>query len=58
MKKIDMSEKGVERRLRQLDQLHALSLSLLRAGRSHYTKMKAEGKASDRELERFKKYLV
>ena len=53
-----MSEKGVERRLRQLDQLHALSLSLLRAGRSHYAKMKAEGKASDRELERFKKYLV
>ena len=58
MKKIDMSAKAVERRLRQVDQLHELSLSLLKAGRTHYEKLKAEGKASDRELARYRKYLV
>ncbi len=29
-----MSEKAVERRLRQVDQLHDLSLTLLKAGRA------------------------
>ncbi|MFT3744462.1 MAG: hypothetical protein QM785_09205 [Pyrinomonadaceae bacterium] len=58
MKNIDMSEKAVELRLRQLDQLHALSLSLLRSGRDHYEKMREQGKATEKDLVRFKKYLV
>lgn len=52
-----MSEKAVEVRLRQLDQLHALSLELLKAGRSHFEQLQKEGKVCDRELARFKKYL-
>jgi hypothetical protein len=58
MKKVDMSEKAVAARLRQLDQLHGLSVSLLRAGKIHYEKLIAEGKANDKELERYKKFLV
>lgn len=53
-----MSEKAVWRRLRQVDQLHELSLTLLKAGRAHYEKMSAEGKTGKKELERFRKYLV
>jgi len=58
MKKIDMSEKAIGQRLRQVDQLHALSVELLRSGMKHYTRLIAEGKASEKELARFKKYLV
>jgi hypothetical protein len=58
MKKIDMSDKGIERRLSQVDQLYVLSIALLRTGMDHYKKLVAEGKASERSLARFKKYLV
>ncbi|CAN5172315.1 hypothetical protein BH20ACI2_BH20ACI2_10660 [soil metagenome] len=57
-KKIEMSEKAIERRLRQIDQLHELSVELMRAGRDHYKKLIAEGKASERELVRYQKHLV
>lgn len=53
-----MSESAIERRLHMVDQLHALSVELLKAGRAHYEKLKTEGKASDRDLARFRKYLV
>lgn len=53
-----MSEKAVTRRLCQVDQLHEMSLSLLKAGRAHYEKMIAEGKAGKNELKRYKKYLI
>ncbi|MGB7067922.1 MAG: hypothetical protein WBD22_00320 [Pyrinomonadaceae bacterium] len=58
MKKIDMSQKAIERRLRQVDELHSLSVSLLRAGMNHYEKLIAKGKATEKELARFKKHLV
>ncbi|CAN5615322.1 hypothetical protein BH24ACI3_BH24ACI3_06300 [soil metagenome] len=58
MKKIDMSEKAIEQRLRQVDQLHALSLELLRSGMKHYEKLIEEGKASKKELARYKKYFA
>ena len=53
-----MSKKAIEQRMRQLDQLHALSVSLLRTGRDHFEKLKTEGKATDKDLARYKKYLV
>jgi len=34
MKKIDMSEKAVWRRLKQVDQLHELCLALMKAGKA------------------------
>lgn len=37
-----MSEKAVWRRLRQVDQLHELCLSLMKAGRAHAEKTRAE----------------
>ena len=53
-----MSEKAVERRLRQVDQLHELSLSLLKAGRDFYEKMSVDSRERSQALNRFKKYLV
>lgn len=53
-----MSQKAIERRLRQVDELHSLSVSLLRAGMNHYEKLIAKGKATEKELARFKKHLV
>ena len=44
MKKIDMSERAVWLRLRQVDQLHELSLSLLKAGKAHREKLRAAAK--------------
>jgi hypothetical protein len=58
MNKIDMSEKAIERRLRQVDQLYELSISLMRSGMEHYKKLIAEGKASEKSLAPYKKYLV
>ena len=58
MKKIDMSENAVERRLRQVDQLHELSLSLMKAGRDYYEKMNVDSRERSQALTRFKKYLV
>ncbi len=43
MKKIDMSDKAITRRLKQTDQLRELSLSLMKAKRLHNEKLgKAE----------------
>ena len=58
MKKIDKSDKAIERRLREVDQLHELSVALLRSGMDHYKKLVNEGKASEKSLARFRKYLV
>ncbi len=58
MKKIDLTEKAIESRLRQVDELHALSVELLRSGMKHYEKLIADGKANESELERYKKYLI
>lgn len=48
MKKIDMSEEAVWRRLRQLDQLHELSLSLLKAGKPYREKLRRAEKEKSR----------
>ncbi len=53
-----MSERAVTMRLQKVDQLHALSVELLKAGFEHYKKLKAEGKATARDLRRFTRYLV
>ncbi len=53
-----MSEKAIESRLRQVDQLHALSVALLRAGMKHYEELVAKGKADKKELLRFKKHFA
>ena len=53
-----MSEKAIERRLREVEQLFELSVALLRAGMDHYKKLVGEGKASEKSLARFRKYLV
>ncbi len=53
-----MSEKAIERRLRQVDQLHALAVSLLRVGMKHYEELVAAGKADKKELNRFKKHFI
>ncbi len=58
MKKIDMSEKSIEGRLRQVDLLHEISVELLRTGKKHYEKLVVEGKAKEKELVRYKKYLI
>lgn len=44
MKKINTFEKAVTLRLQQVDQLHEISLSLMRAGYEYYKKKVAEGK--------------
>jgi hypothetical protein len=58
MKKIDMSAEAIERRLREVDQLHELSIALLRTGMDHYRGLVAEGKAPEKSLAHFRKYLV
>ncbi|MFN6963670.1 MAG: hypothetical protein ACK4S4_07885 [Pyrinomonadaceae bacterium] len=58
MKKIDMSEKAIEARLWQVDQLHALSVELLKAGLLRQEELKTKGKASEKQIRRFKKYLA
>jgi hypothetical protein len=42
MKKVDMSSEAITRRLRQVDQLRELSLSLMKAKRLSDEKAKAE----------------
>jgi len=54
----DTTGKTVNGSLHQVDQLHALSISLLKTGLTHYEKLINEGKATNKELARFRKYLV
>jgi len=42
MNEVDMSEKAVLRRLRQVDQLRELSLSLMKAKKAHDEKLRKE----------------
>jgi len=49
MKQVDMSEKAVLRRLRQVDQLRELSLSLMRAKRLHDAKLRESNVSSSSE---------
>ncbi len=52
MKEIDMSSEAITRRLRQVDQLRELSLSLLKAKKeSDERKMKMNGKSAKKENE-------
>jgi hypothetical protein len=44
MKTIDMSEQAVWQRLRQVDQLHELCLSLVKAGKAHREKVRPDPK--------------
>lgn len=53
-----MSEKAIARRLRQVDELHALAVALLRQGLKHYEELVAAGKANKEELKRFKKHFA
>jgi hypothetical protein len=45
MKKVDMSDKAITRRLRQTDQLRELCLSLMKAKKASDEKKTAENKA-------------
>ncbi len=47
MKKIDMSDKAITRRLRQVDQLRELSLSLMKAKKESDEKKAQEKKQSE-----------
>ena len=47
MKKVDMSSEAITRRLRQVDQLRELSLSLMRAKRESDEKKKRAEKKTD-----------
>ncbi len=53
-----MSEESIEQRLRQVDMLHEMSVELLRTGKKHYEKLVVEGKTKEKELVRYKKYLI
>jgi len=57
MKTIDMSESAVHRRLRQIGELHELSLSLLRAGRDHYAQ-KEDSVEKSKAMARYRKYII
>jgi hypothetical protein len=57
MKKIDMSERAVEGRLRQLGELHALSLELLRVGRNHY-RQQEDSVEKRSAMARYRRYLI
>lgn len=47
MKKVDMSSEAITRRLRQVDQLRELSLSLMRAKKESDEKKKQSEKKTD-----------
>ena len=58
MKKIDMSEKAVMRRLRQVDQLNELCLALVKAGRAHFEKMRTSEKEAQSDSRQSKKQQI
>ena len=52
-----MSRKAVERRMRQIGELHALSLELLRVGRNHYRRQEDSDEKRS-AIARYKRYLI
>ena len=57
MKQIDMSEQAIRLRLAKIDELHALSLEMMRIGREHY-RHQEDSDEKRNALARYKKYLI
>jgi len=58
MKKIDMSERAVMRRLRQIDGLHEACLEFMRAGKKHFAINELDSIEKRQAMRRYRKYLV
>ena len=48
MKQVDMSPQAVTRRLKRLDQIWYLSVTLMKAGKEHRKKIKEKNNKNDR----------